>query len=137
MCRSNLPTDALVRVSTRATQKFCFAIFHFLPFWRRLGSRGYTPFSKCVIHYDTFSTSAAKMSWALPRGMRLLRKPIPPCSVGGVCPHPHKTVWPSAFRNRICFKLPPTGREDHRILSANHLQICGFSDGDESWVGVV
>ena len=31
--------------------------------------------------------------------------------------------------------LPPTGREDHRILSANHLQICGFYDGDGSYVG--
>ena len=103
MCRSNLPTDALVRVSTRATQKFCFAIFHFLSFWRTAGSHGYTPFSKCVTHYDTFSTSAAKMSWALPRGMRLLRKPKPPCAVCGVYPHPHKTVWPSAFRNCICF----------------------------------
>ena len=32
--------------------------------------------------------------------------------------------------------LPPTGRENHRILSANHLQICGFYDGDGSCVGV-
>ena len=36
---------------------------------------GYTPFSKCVTHYDTFSHAAAKMSWALRGGVRLLREP--------------------------------------------------------------
>ena len=68
MCRSNLPTVALVRVSMRATLKFCFAIFSLLSAGVFSGSRSYTTFSKCVTHYDTFSTSAAKMSWALRGG---------------------------------------------------------------------
>ena len=42
---------------------------------RAEGHGGYTPFSKCVTHYDTFSHSAAKMSWALRGGVRLLREP--------------------------------------------------------------
>ena len=42
---------------------------------RAEGHGGYTPFSKCVTHYDTFSHAAAKMSWALRGGVRLLREP--------------------------------------------------------------
>ena len=66
---------------------------------RTYGSRGYTTFSKCVTHYDTFSTSAVKMSWAL-RGVQV--------ASGDLCRHQSAEVptKPADETERL-FERPP------------------------------
>ena len=111
-------------------RSFVSPFFTSFLFGRQLGSHGYTPFSKCVTHYDTFSTSAAKMSWALPRGMRLLRKPMPPCSVCGVYPHPCKTAWPTYFPQSYLLQAAAhRQREFHKSSLPTIFKSADFSMG--------